>query len=171
MRVKTIAFLCWTALCRRRLAPKCRLQYLLCEPLCVLQALCERLNESVAAGLTQATVVPTFLTGLGQQSHPNLGYGVTAGLLPKHTPKAQVKHAAFIKMTPGISVTPCFTSWSWRWIGRPVFQGNARTRFRSHPAAARSPSGPAAAGSSAPAAGQIPSAGPQAGNASLKGIA
>lgn len=62
-----------------------RHRYLLCESLCVLQTLCERLNKNVAAALTQAIVVATFLTGLGQQSHPNLGYCVTAGLLPDHT--------------------------------------------------------------------------------------
>lgn len=60
-------------------------EYLLCEPLCVLQALCEGLNENVAAALAQAIVVSTLLTSLGQQSHPNLGYCVAAGLLPECT--------------------------------------------------------------------------------------
>lgn len=83
--------------------------------------------------------------------------------------QAQVKRGAFLTMTPVHSVTPCFTSWSWRWSGRQVFLGNAHTRSQSRSVAEGNPSGPAAAGSSAPAAGQTPWAGPQAGNASLKG--
>lgn len=68
-----------------RLALKCRHQYLLCQSLCVIQTLCERLNNNIAAALAQAIVLSTFLAGLGQQSHPNLGHRVTAGLLPDHT--------------------------------------------------------------------------------------
>lgn len=84
--------------------------------------------------------------------------------------EVRVNHAAFLHVTPVHSVTPCFTSWSWRWSGRPVCRGNVHTRFQSRSGAEDNQSVPAAAGSSAPAVGQKPSAGPQADNASLKRI-
>lgn len=70
--------------------PKCMMkvfggcQYLLGKTLCVLQAVCERLDKDIAAALTQSIVVLTFLAGLGQQSQPDLGHRVTTGLLPEH---------------------------------------------------------------------------------------
>lgn len=84
--------------------------------------------------------------------------------------EVRVNHVAFLHVTPAHSVAPCLTSWSWRWSGRPVCQVNARTRFQSRPGAEGNRSVPAAAGSFAPTAGQRPSAGPQADNASLKGM-
>lgn len=83
--------------------------------------------------------------------------------------EVRVNHAAFLHATPAHSATPCFTSWSWRWSGRPVCRANAHTRFQSRCGAEGNRSVPAAAGSSAPAAGQKPSAGPQADNAFLRG--
>ncbi|TNN82823.1 hypothetical protein EYF80_006780 [Liparis tanakae] len=56
-------------------------QYLLCEALCVLQAVCEGLDEDVAAALTQTTVLPAFLAGLGQHSQPDLGHRVVRQVL------------------------------------------------------------------------------------------
>lgn len=44
---------------------QCSYQYLLGKALCVLQAVCEGLDEEGAAALTQSIVVPTFLAGLG----------------------------------------------------------------------------------------------------------
>lgn len=66
--------------------------YLLCKALRVLHTVCERLGEEVAAAFTQSIMVPAFLAGLGQQSEPHLGHGVTAGLLPErvvHTEEGQ----------------------------------------------------------------------------------
>lgn len=62
----------------------CLYQYLLGKALCVLQTVCEGLDEEVAATLTQPIMVPTFLAGLAQQSQPDLRHRVTAGLLPEN---------------------------------------------------------------------------------------
>lgn len=53
---------------------QCYCRYLLGKTLCVLQAVCEGLDEKMTALLTQSIVVPTFLAGLGQQSEPDLGH-------------------------------------------------------------------------------------------------
>lgn len=86
---------------------QCSYQYLLGKALCVLQAVCEGLDEEVAAGLTQSIVVLTFLAGLGQQSQPDLGHRVTTGLLPKHMQRRKGKHRdkLFVKYSQ-----ECFTT-------------------------------------------------------------
>lgn len=48
--------------------------YLLGKTLCVIQAVCEGLDEEIVAALTQSIVVLTFLASLGQQSQPDLGH-------------------------------------------------------------------------------------------------
>ena len=58
-------------------------QYLLGEALCVLQTVCEWLDEKVAAALAQHIMVPTFQPGLGQQGQPDFSHRVTAGILPE----------------------------------------------------------------------------------------
>lgn len=47
--------------------------------------MCERLDEDIAAALTQSAVVLTFLAGLREEGHPDLGHRVTTGLLPEDT--------------------------------------------------------------------------------------
>lgn len=68
---------------------QCFYQYLLGKALCVLQAVREGLEEEVAAVLAHCAVAFTFLAGLGKQSQPHLGHGVTAGLLPEQGGKVQ----------------------------------------------------------------------------------
>lgn len=58
-------------------------QYLLSQTLCVIQTVHDWRYEDVAATFTQSAVVLTFLAGLRQQSQPDLGDGVGAGLLPE----------------------------------------------------------------------------------------
>lgn len=66
--------------------------YLLGKALCVLQTICEGLDEEVAAAFTQSIVIPTFLASLSQQSHPDLCHRVTAGLLPEHMYRRKRRH-------------------------------------------------------------------------------
>lgn len=60
------------------------LLYLFSEALSVLQTVYDGLDQKVAAAFAQSVVVLTFLTGLGQQSHPNFGHRVSTGILPEH---------------------------------------------------------------------------------------
>lgn len=58
--------------------------YLLGQALCVLQAVCEGLDQEVAAALTQSAVVLALLAGVGEESQPHLRHRVAAGLLSEH---------------------------------------------------------------------------------------
>lgn len=66
------------------------LLHLFSEALSALQTVHDGLDEEAAATFTESTVVLTFLSGLGEQSHPNLGHRVSTGVLPEPREKMMI---------------------------------------------------------------------------------